>query len=134
MQEENFKNQKPKLLIVEDDKITVDVLKLYLGKIFELDWAISGDEALKKAVASDYDGFLMDIGLPGSMNGMEATKSLKKIKNYRDKPFIAITAYAMKGDKQRFLSEGLTHYIVKPFNKQELLSTVAEALKIEVDK
>ena len=76
----------------------------------------------------------MDIGLPGKMNGMDATKSLKEIKDYKNKPFIAITAYAMKGDKEFFLSEGLTHYIVKPFNKQDLLDTIAKALNIDQDK
>lgn len=127
-------SKKPKLLIVEDDKITVDVLKIYLGKIYSLDWVITGKDALKKAKDNNYDGFLMDIGLPGNMNGIETTKDLKEIKGYENKPFIAITAYAMKGDKEHFLSQGLTHYIVKPFNKQGLLETLAKALNNEVDK
>lgn len=134
MQGENTINQKPKLLIVEDDKVTIDVLRLYLGKKYELDKASNGEEAMKKAEENDYDAFLMDIGLPGKMNGMDATKSLKEIKDYKNKPFIAITAYAMKGDKEFFLSEGLTHYIVKPFNKQDLLDTIAKALNIDQDK
>ena len=134
MQKEQSKDRKPKLLIVEDDKVTIDVLRLYLGKKYELDKASNGEEAMKKAEENDYDAFLMDIGLPGKMNGMDATKSLKEIKDYKNKPFIAITAYAMKGDKEFFLSEGLTHYIVKPFNKQDLLDTIAKALNIEQDK
>ena len=134
MQGENPINQKPKLLIVEDDKVTIDVLRLYLGKKYELDKAINGEEAMKKVAENDYDAFLMDIGLPGKMNGMDTTKKLKEIKNNKNKPFIAITAYAMKGDKEYFLSEGLTHYIVKPFNKQNLLDTIAKALNIEQDK
>ena len=134
MQGENPINQKPKLLIVEDDKVTIDVLRLYLGKKYELDKAINGEEAMKKVAENDYDAFLMDIGLPGKMNGMDTTKKLKEIKNNKNKPFIAITAYAMKGDKEYFLSEGLTHYIVKPFNKQDLLDTITKALNIDQDE
>ena len=48
MQGENTINQKPKLLIVEDDKVTIDVLRLYLGKKYELDKASNGEEAMKK--------------------------------------------------------------------------------------
>ena len=48
MQGENPINQKPKLLIVEDDKVTIDVLRLYLGKKYELDKASNGEETMKK--------------------------------------------------------------------------------------
>ena len=134
MQKENLRNSKPKLLVVEDDKTTVDVLKIYIKDKYDLDWAQDAKEAFKKAKENDYNGFLMDIGLPGNMNGMEVTKNLKKIKDNKDKFFIAITAYAMKGDRERFLSEGLTHYIVKPFNREDLLNTIAKALNNKVNK
>ena len=134
MQKENLRNSKPKLLVVEDDKTTVDVLKIYIKDKYDLDWAQDAKEAFKKAKENDYNGFLMDIGLPGNMNGMEVTKNLKEIKDNKDKFFIAITAYAMKGDRERFLSEGLTHYIVKPFNREDLLNTIAKALNNKVNK
>lgn len=59
----------------------------------------------------------MDIALPGGMNGIQVTEILKKIKNNNSKPFIAITAYALPGDREYFLANGLTHYISKPFGK-----------------
>ena len=134
MQKKNLRSSNPKLLIVEDDKTTVDVLKIYIKDKYDLDWAKDAEEAFKKAKENNYNGFLMDIGLPGNMNGMEVTKNLKEFKDNKTKPFIAITAYAMIGDKEHFFSEGLTHYIVKPFNSEDLMDTIAKALNNEVNK
>lgn len=122
---------KPKCLFVDDDNILVDVLRRFIGDRFHLDWACNGKEAFIKAEEYSYDIFLIDIKLPGGMNGLEVTKNLKKIKNNKDKPFIAITAYAMRGDKEQFLANGMTHYISKPFEKQILLDVVNEALRTQ---
>jgi len=130
MQTEKEKSEllKPRLLLVEDDnKATTMVIK-YLEKRFEIDSAINCDEAITMAEEKDYDAFLMDIGLPGKSNGMDTTKKLKEIKNYKYKPFIAVTAYAMPEYKEYFLSEGLTHYIAKPYEAVDLINLIYEAL------
>ncbi len=62
---------------------------------------------------------------------MEATKQIKEIKNYINKPFIAVTAYAMPEYKEYFLSEGLTHYIAKPYETKDLIKLIDEALGID---
>ena len=126
---ENNNSSKQKLLFVEDDKVTIDVVKRLLKDKYEVDSAFNGEDALEKAIENDYDAFLIDIGLPGKMDGIKTTKELKKIKDNKDKPYIAITAYAMQGDKEIFLSEGLTHYISKPFdfkNFSEIIETALE--------
>ena len=120
---------KPRLLFVEDDKVTIDVFKLFIGDRYQTDWAETGEVSLTKANENDYDVFLMDIGLPGKLNGIETTKKLKEIKNNKDKPFIAITAYAMKGDKEYLISQGLTHYLMKPFDRQKLINIIEDALE-----
>jgi CheY-like chemotaxis protein len=67
----------------------------------------------------------MDIGLRG-INGIEALKLIRCInEHYSGVPVIAITAYAMKGDKEKFLSLGFTHYLSKPFQQSELLSLLS---------
>ena len=71
---------------------------------------------------------MIDIGLSGGMNGIQLTKKLKELKNNRRKPYIAITAYAMPGDKERFILEGLTHYISTPFEFQALIKLINAAL------
>ena len=127
---ENNNYLKPKLLFVEDDKVTIDVVTRVLKNKYDIDNASSGIDALKKNEGNDYDAFLIDIGLPGKMDGIETTKRLKEIKNNKDKPFIAVTAYAMAGDREFFLSEGLTHYISKPFELQKLKELIENALML----
>jgi CheY-like chemotaxis protein len=130
----NVKDEKqdfprPKLLLVEDDKVTVNIIIRILINKYDIDYAPTAKDALQKAMDNSYDAFLIDIGLPGKMNGAEATKKLKEIKDNNHKPYIAITAYAMAGDKERLLSEGLTHYISKPFNFIELSKLIETAIK-----
>jgi len=125
---ENTNLLKPKLLFVEDDQITIDIVKRILKNKYDIDCTRNGEDALEKAIENDYDAFLIDIGLPGKMNGIATTKELKEIKNNRNKPYIAVTAYVMPGDKKLFLSEGLTHYISKPFEFQKLIDLIETAL------
>ena len=86
---------KKRLLILEDDLVTINVLVRILKNNYEIDYANNGEDAIKYAKEKDYDAFLIDIGLPGNMNGIQATKELKKIKDNNNKPYIAITAYAL---------------------------------------
>ena len=119
---------KKRLLILEDDLVTINVLVRILKNNYEIDYANNGEDAIKYAKEKDYDAFLIDIGLPGNMNGIQATKELKKIKDNNNKPYIAITAYALSGDKSYFLSQGLTHYISKPFEFKRLVELIGSAL------
>jgi two-component system cell cycle response regulator DivK len=119
---------KPKLLYVEDDQITIDVVKRILKGKYDVDSTHTGIEAINMAKENDYDAFLIDIGLPGDMNGIQLTKKLKELKDNKNKPYIAITAYAMPGDKNRFISDGLTHYLSKPFEFQKIIGLIDSAL------
>ncbi len=120
---------KKRLLILEDDLVTVNVLLRLLKNQYDIDDVNNGEDALKMANKNNYDAFLIDIGLPGNMNGIDATKELKKIKDNREKPYIAITAYALPGDKAHFLTNGLTHYISKPFEFKTLLRLIENAIE-----
>ena len=119
--------RKPKLLYVEDDLMAKTLVVKNLTSRYEIHCASNTREALNKAIENDYDAFLIDIGLPTS-NGMETTRQLKEIKNNINKPYIAVTAYAMPEYKEYFLSEGLTHYIAKPYETIDLIKLIEEAL------
>lgn len=116
--------KKRKLFYVEDDEFARDVVYRMLSVYYELDIVNNSDEALLKAASNQYDAVLMDINLKGKLNGIELTKELKKLPGYEKLPFIAFTAYASNNDEERFLSQGLSHYISKPFTKAELISKV----------
>lgn len=116
---------KPQILVVDDDKPSRDVTRLFLKDLCDVDTADSGISAIEMTKEKKYDTILMDIGLGREMNGLEATKIIRKDSNYKEVPIIAVTAYALKGDKEEFLAAGCTHYLSKPFEG----STIKELLK-----
>lgn len=122
-----------KILIVEDEVINAEVIIKLLSEQYITDWVRYGKEALEKAIDNSYDVILMDIGLRGEMDGLETTSEIKKIEKYKNTPIIAVTAYAMVGDKENFLENGCTHYLSKPFNRNELLNVISEALSSVAD-
>ncbi|OGU65826.1 MAG: hypothetical protein A2499_11810 [Stygiobacter sp. RIFOXYC12_FULL_38_8] len=119
---------KKKILVVEDDEISRDVLILFLKNHFEIDEARNGQTALEKADNNQYDLILMDVNLGRGMTGLDITKNLKQRPNYTNVPIIAITAFAMKGDKEEFLQAGFDHYLAKPFTREELRATIKKYL------
>ncbi|MFO7445724.1 MAG: response regulator [Ignavibacteriaceae bacterium] len=110
-----------KILLVEDDPINRDVINWYLRNLFDVSVAENGSEALKLAASNQFDLILMDINLGKGINGIETAKLIKEDDRYKDVPVVALTAYAMKGDKEHFLSSGFTDYLSKPFLKEELI-------------
>ena len=111
-----------KILIVEDDELNIKMVSSFLKDKYDIEAARSGEEALKKAIDSRYDIFLMDIGLKKEMSGLEVTNRLRKMSEYKNAPIIALTAYALSGDRERILNAGCSHYLSKPFSKHQLLN------------
>lgn len=108
------------ILIVEDDQTTRDLLKIFVGDICQTTEVSMGEEAVVAAERKVYDAILMDIALKG-MNGLEATELIRKIPCYETVPIIAVTAFAMAGDKEKFLDAGCSHYLAKPFIKKAIV-------------
>jgi PAS domain S-box-containing protein len=115
------------ILIVEDDPVNQLVLSRILKeKGHTIDLAFNGLEALEYFNKSYYDLILMDIQMP-EMDGVEATSHIREIENTlgkRHTPIIALTAYALQGDREKFLSFGMDEYLSKPIQMEELLSVM----------
>ena len=109
-----------KILIVDDNKLNIKVARRALdGFNFEIDECYDGQECLNKVVkGNEYDLILMDIMMP-NMSGETAIAKLKEKTNFNI-PIIALTADAVVGAREKYLSEGFVDYIVKPFNKQQI--------------
>ena len=118
----------PKVLLVENDNTTINFVSYSLRKLCSLDISTDGPKAIELAKENDYSLILMDIGLGLAMNGIQATKEIRKIKGYETKPIVAMTAYAMNGDKENFLSKGMTHYLSKPFSSKDIFNLVDEII------
>lgn len=114
--------EKKTILVVEDDDINLSVIVAFLSKEYNIESATNGLEALEKASQKKYDAILMDINLGSGITGIEVTQTLRKNPDYANTPIIAITAFAMDGDKEEFLAGGCSDYISKPFTRQEILA------------
>ena len=126
----NSKTESPvKVLVVEDNEANVELVLLYLGKKFNADIATSGKEAVRCARQNDYDLILMDINLGSDMDGIQATKEIRSMKNYSSVPIIAVTGYSTKEEKERVLGQGLDDFLSKPFTVNELLTVISHWIK-----
>ncbi len=115
------------VLVVEDDEMSVEMIKIVIKDFCDYDIVSSGEKALKKVREKNYSIILMDIGLRG-MSGLEAVKKIREISGYENTPMIAVTAYAMEGDKDRFLNGGCTDYISKPFKIKDFQELIKKYL------
>jgi len=121
------KGKKHKVLIVEDNDINQVIVKQHLTGHTTLS-AKSGLEALEalSKMKVTFDVILMDCQMP-EMDGFEATKRIRSGEagaRYVDIPIIALTANAMKGDKERCVSAGMDDYLSKPFDAEDLIEKV----------
>jgi len=119
-----------RILLAEDDETTVfSVSKLLEKSGHSVAVARNGQEALGMHEANNFDLILMDISMP-NMDGIEACQRIRGSRNShkRDIPIIALTAYAMAGDKEKFLATGMNGYVAKPVNMESLMQMIARTL------
>ena len=117
------------ILYVEDDQASIDIVSIMLKGKYKFDIARNADEALVKVKQTSYKAILMDVNLQNDTDGVQLTKLIRQINGYNNIPVAAITAYALDKDKETFLSQGMTHYLSKPFSKAELLDLISEMLR-----
>ncbi|MGE5429626.1 MAG: response regulator [Syntrophomonadaceae bacterium] len=114
-----------KILLAEDYKHSqIIVTRLLKKNNFENIIVVeNGEEALENARKQHFDLILMDMQMP-VMNGFEATEKIRQIPEYKDTPIVALTAFAMKGDREKCLEAGATDYIPKPIDSKEFIEKV----------
>ncbi len=120
--------QTPRILVVEDDFDSSEVAKVYLGTHYDVVSVDSGEKALDEVKKSAFDLVLLDISLGPGMDGVKTLKTIRKNSAMESVPVIALTAHALRGDADYYLSEGFSAYMSKPYKKQELLAVVANYL------
>lgn len=112
-----------RVLLVEDNPVNQRVASGILGKLMiETVTAVNGAEALERLAAADaaeFDAVLMDIEMP-VLDGLAATRLIRKDPRFRNLPIIAMTAHAMVGDRERCLAAGMNEHIPKPVNPDAL--------------
>ena len=110
-----------RILIVEDDKILAKTVEQCLGSKYEVDHAYDGEEGILYAEQEIYDAIILDIMMP-VMDGYEVLQTLRKDKIFT--PVLILTAKDGISDKVKGLNIGADDYLVKPFNREELIARV----------
>ena len=116
-----------KVLVVEDNPLNMElVLEILKSQGFSAFEAVDGEDAIHQIEKETFDLVLMDIELPG-IDGMEVTRIIKT--KYGNIPIIALTSYAMKGDKEKFLAAGFDEYMSKPIDLLQFMNRLEKYRK-----
>jgi two-component system, sensor histidine kinase len=116
-----------KILVVDDVSDNRILIKHYIDRLgLQVDMAGNGEEGIEKVLKDHFDVVLMDIQMPG-MDGFEAVQRLRS-SDYKG-PIIALTAHAMKGDREKCLEAGFDDYLCKPVSKASLEQTLSKYVK-----
>ena len=115
-----------KVLLAEDNAINQQVaMELLEGYGLIVTLANDGAEAVKKIREDDFDVVLMDIQMPG-MDGLEATREIRKDPRFKEMPILAMTAHAMVGDREQCLAAGMDDHVTKPIDPDRLFEALAK--------
>jgi len=119
--------QLKRILVVEDDDISRELMVITLQRSYIVDIATDGFEAIDMVNSKHYDLIIMDIFLRGSMNGIEAAKIIRAFPKYSSIPIIAVTAFVGKKDETEILS-ACSYYMPKPLDTKKLREVLAALL------
>ncbi|MFA8299161.1 MAG: response regulator [Hyphomicrobiales bacterium] len=129
----NLKDQNIKILLAEDNLVNQKITKFHLENMgLNVDVAQNGKEAIDLYNSSKYHLILMDVQMP-LINGFKATEKIRTLERkyqYLKTPIIALTASAMKGDKEKCIEVGMNDYLSKPFSKSDLIAKIKENIFI----
>ena len=116
-----------RILVAEDNHVNQIVLQAMLSKTgHKIDMVGNGAEAVSAVMRAPYDLILMDVHMP-EMDGITATRRIRDLSGETGNlPIIALTANAMKGDRETYLKAGMTDYVSKPINPQILFAAIAK--------
>ena len=120
---------KPTILIIEDNEQNLYLTTFILEKQgYSVLQAGNGPRGIELAQHQSVSLILLDIQLPG-MDGYEVARRLRSEEKTKDTPIVAVTSYAMVGDRERVLEAGCSGYIEKPINPETFLGEIEEHLK-----
>ncbi|WP_239161164.1 response regulator [Chromobacterium violaceum] len=113
-----------RVLLAEDNELNQQVAtELLSAADIEVTIASNGEEALSLAEAQPFDLALMDMQMP-VMDGLEATRRLRRLASWGERPILAMTANAMSGDRERCLEAGMNDHVTKPIDPDKLFAAL----------
>ncbi|WP_412060895.1 hybrid sensor histidine kinase/response regulator [Rubrivirga sp. IMCC45206] len=122
-----------RVLVVEDNTETRELIANRLSSVCRVETAAGPDEAVALAARRSYDAFVLDINLTADRDGVDVLRALRGLPAHASTPAAAMTAYAMPGDRERFLASGFDAYLSKPFTSHEIRSLVLDLFALSGD-
>ncbi len=115
-------------LIIEDNENNLELIRFILERAhYKTRFAMTGLEGVQQVLSIPPDFVILDIQLP-DINGLEVLKRIRASNVGKDIPIIAMTSYAMSGDKEKLLAAGCTAYIEKPIDPMLVIAQIQEVL------
>lgn len=111
-------------LYIEDQVDSQILFKVQMKDLKNIQFATSFEEALPLLESNEFDFIIMDINLQGEYNGLDALKVIHQIPQFQKIPVIAVTAYVLPGDKEKFIATGFTDFISKPIFRDKLVESL----------
>jgi CheY-like chemotaxis protein len=112
-----------KVYVVDDDPVVLDIMHAILEPDCQVETFPSAEDCLMQLESEKPDFFLLDVNLPG-MDGYAVAAALRKQATLAATPIIAVTSYAMVGDREQILAAGATGYIEKPINPESFVAEI----------
>lgn len=121
-------SETPQILAVEDNSETQLLLEHLLKGSYDISVVPGVEEALTKVDDGDFDVLLLDINLSEEQTGTELLHMIRERDGMSNVAAVALTAYAMPGDREDFLEEGFNEYVSKPFTRDDLTQAIENTL------
>jgi PAS domain S-box-containing protein len=118
-----------KCLYIEDQVDSQILFKVQMKELGNVQFAVSFEEALPLLDKTNFDFIVMDINLEGEYNGLDALRIIQKMPEYRSIPVIAVTAYLLPGDREKFISAGFNEFVPKPIFRDKMIDAMERVIK-----
>jgi len=122
-------SERARILAVEDNSETQLLLEHLLKESYDVEVVPGFESALEVVDDSSFDVLLLDINLSEDETGTELLHRIRERDGMGSAPAVALTAYAMPGDREDFLEEGFNEYVSKPFTRADLTEAIENILK-----
>ena len=123
---------RPRVLAVEDNADTRRLIERTLAEYYDVETAPDAEHALRLAASAWFDVVMLDIQLGGGPGGLDLLRDLRAMSAYAHAPILAVTAYALPGDEERFLAAGFDAYLPKPFTRDGLFWAIEDVMTARV--
>jgi CheY-like chemotaxis protein len=121
---EKFTPSSLSCLYIEDQVDSQLLFKVQMKELKEIKFAISFEEALPLLNSYHFDFLVVDINLQGEYNGLDALRIIHKMPGLENIPVIAVTAYILPGDREKFIASGFNDFISKPIFHEKLIDVL----------